>query len=230
MPNLTIKTALAAAFGLCLAMPAQAAVLNGGFDVKDDSFKATDGQTQSSLVGQTGGASWSVFRNLPNWRTASGAGIEVQTKNSVGLNPHSGEFYVELDSDPRGQSNSRMEQDIFLNTGRYELSFFYSPRNPVPNNTDGIAFDIKVGALAESFVTSTDGERGKWTQITRSFFVKDAGTYTLGFEANQNQDTLGGFIDTVSIAPVPLPAAGWMLLAGLGALGAASRRRKAAAA
>jgi PEP-CTERM motif len=225
-----LRSARGGAFGLCLALPAQAAVLNGGFDVKDHGFIATDGQSQASLVGQSGGASWSVFRSLPDWRTASGSGIELQTAKTVGLNPHSGDFYVELDSDPRGSSNSRMEQDIVLKTGRYELSFFYSPRNPVPNDTDGIAFDIDGGVLAPAFVTSTDGVRGKWTEITRSFFVRDAGTYTLGFEANQRQDTLGGFVDSVSIAPVPLPAAGWMLLAGLGALGAASRRRKAAAA
>jgi hypothetical protein len=40
-------------------------------------------------------------------------------------------------------------------------------------------------------------------------------------------DDIGVRIDVV---PVPLPAAGWMLLAGLGAMGAAARKRKAAAA
>lgn len=39
---------------------------------------------------------------------------------------------------------------------------------------------------------------------------------------------VGTEIDTFGTAPIPLPAAGWMLLAGLGAMGIAGRRRKAA--
>jgi hypothetical protein len=35
-------------------------------------------------------------------------------------------------------------------------------------------------------------------------------------------------IGTWQIAPIPLPAAGWLLLGGLGALGAVARKRRAA--
>jgi hypothetical protein len=226
--------ALGVAFALAFSIPAQAAVLNGGFDDISSPTAGTYGKTQASLVGASGNASWDVYQTIPGWKTVSGQGIEIQTKNTVGLTPHSGDFYVELDSDPAStssvSSNSRMEQTVALTKGRYELSFWFSPRSNAPADSAGILFDIEFGPLLSESVTAADGQKNAWTQITRAFFVQVAGDYTLGFEANQTADKLGGFVDTVAIAPVPLPAAGWMLIAGLGALGAVARKRKAVAA
>ena len=44
------------------------------------------------------------------------------------------------------------------------------------------------------------------------------------FDAGQGKQNIG------TVAPIPLPAAGWLLLAGLGALGAAARRQRRKAA
>jgi hypothetical protein len=227
--------ALGVAFALAFSIPAQAAVVNGNFDDISSTTVGKFGKLQKDLPSGVGvNNTWDVYQTIPGWTTVSGQGIEIQTKNTVGLTPHSGAFYVELDSDPSTtngvSSNTRMQQSLSLNRGRYELSFYYSPRLKAPNASNGIAFDIELGPLLTGSVVAADGEQGKWTLITRSFFVKESGSYTLGFEANQLDDKLGGFIDTVAIAPVPLPAAGWMLIAGLGALGAVARKRKAVAA
>lgn len=61
------------------------------------------------------------------------------------------------------------------------------------------------------------------------------GNYTLAFfESNTtsnghgSQNLVMGFVDPSVIAEAPLPAAAWLLIGGMGALGMASRRRKAA--
>jgi hypothetical protein len=48
------------------------------------------------------------------------------------------------------------------------------------------------------------------------------------FNPENGESSLGIYANITAIAPVPLPAAGWLMIAGLGGLGALRRRRKAA--
>lgn len=220
------KTALgfsaALAFGAASAASA-ATVVNGSFE--QDAGTAQDGQAFSTLAGNSGNDSWSVFDNLPGWTTVSGSGIEIQTKNTLNLTPQDLAHYVELDSN----NNSSMKQTInFTSTGSYLLSFWYSPRND-DAASNGITYSI--GTLLGSVTGPGGGPPvtavGSWTQILASFVITQTGNYDLVFAASGTDNSLGGFIDNVSIAPIPLPAGGLLLIGALGGL-AALRRRKSA--
>jgi hypothetical protein len=200
---------LAAAAFLALPASASTIVVNGGFE---DPALATN--------------TWAVFSNITGWSTTSGAGIEVEngTAGAGLILAHSGQNKVELDS----HNNSAMKQDVVLAAGNYLLSFFYSPRTAdVGDNT----INYSVGDLVSSSVVGPVGltSVGVWTEIKALFTVKTGGTFALTFAADGVNNSLGGFIDDVSItpSPVPLPAAGLLLLGGLGGLAAAKRRRKA---
>ena len=215
------------AVALLAASPLSAAtVVNGSFELAPRD-RGTFGADFASMNDR--GRSWDVWMSLPGWHTGSGSGIEVQTDRTLRLiDAQDGDHYVELDSHG-GSSNSSMYQDIFLTTGTYELSFFYSPRTRNPRS-NGIGYSVTGNSetLLSDAVTgpNRDIRRRVWTEITDRFSVRADGMVRLSFSARGREDTLGGFIDNVSIAPVPLPAAGWMLLAGMVGLGAMRARRK----
>lgn len=225
-----IAIASCAGAALLTAGSANAMIINGDFeDVSTlDPTGLVKGNQLSNLA--TTGSSWDVFDEITGWKTASGAGIEVQTNRTLGsIDAHSGQHYIELDSHPRSNSNSSMEQEVSLSGGRYALSFWYSPRT---GNADSNKIDYSIsGGLLSGFITGPDASLGTavgaWTLVRALFEVQSAGDYTLTFAAAGKQDSYGGFIDTVNITAVPIPAAGFLLPAGLGLLGYASRRRKA---
>jgi len=227
------------AAGLAVAAPAvDAAVIvaNGGFDELDArglTLGDSDGQLLSELHG-TGNTSWDVYGELPGgWKGVANAdgdfaGIEIQTDGTArGVPAHSGSFYVELDTESEGGSNSNsvMEQALgTLENGRYELRFWYRPRTQDPDS-NGITAEIYNGIQLMEEVVSSD--TSSWQEQVFEFFVpQGTGDLTLRFSAGGTADEYGGFIDTVSIAAVPLPTAGFVLLTALGGAAAAYRRRK----
>ncbi|MCB1697963.1 MAG: VPLPA-CTERM sorting domain-containing protein [Halioglobus sp.] len=233
--------ALALALGAVIAaVPAGAATMNlvdnGDFETVD----TRTGNTNSAALDQLAsppGATWDVYNSLPGgWvKTAGSGGIEIQTNTTIPLNAHSGSHYVELDSSTnQGFSNSGMTQNVtFANAGTYLLSFWYSPRVNTPdetsNNTNIISYSL--GTLVTGTVSgpSLATPWQQWTEITNQFNVQSNNTsLTLTFQAMGQQETLGGFIDTVSITAVPLPAAAWLFLSALGGLGLVKRRQQLA--
>lgn len=226
-----MMAAAVAATALLGASAANAMIVNGNFEdtTTEDPTGLVHGNKLSNLA--TTGSSWDVFKKISGWETSNGAGIEVQTNRTLGsIDAHSGQHYIELDSHPKPNSNSTMRQEMSLGTGTYELTFWYSPRNN-DAGSNGIEYSVSDGLLS-GFITGPGASPatsvGVWTLVKSIFKVETAGDYFLSFAATGKQNTYGGFIDTVNVTAVPLPAAGLMLPVGLALIGFASRRRKSA--
>jgi hypothetical protein len=245
---MTIRfAAIGAVAAFMLAVPVQAATIveNGSFEYgpvggKNEANKGLVNKAYFENLGKDGSPNWDVWATLPGW-TSTGTGIEIQSKPTLGLAPQDRDRYVELDSHPNRSSNktnSSMSQNVLLERGEYLLSFWFSPRAKGKDGQDALAasnvIDFSIGTLLTGSVTGPDADLGtkvgEWTKITASFIADKAGSYKLTFAADGTPNTYGGLIDNVAIdyvAPVPVPAAGLLLLGGLGGLVALKRRRKA---
>jgi hypothetical protein len=156
-----------------------------------------------------------TLASVDGWTGAAG-GIEVQTRNIAGR-AFSGRNLVELDT----AANSAMSVD--LARGRYIVSYWYSPRPGVTADSNRI--NVTAGGLFLDSVTGDGGRETAWQQRTLEFITPGG---PLTFAAAGRSDSLGGYLDDITIASAAVPElATWaMLIIGFGMVGVAARRRR----
>jgi uncharacterized protein DUF642 len=140
--------------------------------------------------------SWSVYNSITGWSTTSGSGIEVQ--DHVAGTPYEGGQHVELDSN----SNSAMKQDLATTAGGvYTLSFAYSPRPGVASGSNGI--EVFWNGVSIASITADGTGNGDTVWTVYQFQVTATGaTSELKFAATGANDSLGGYLDAVSVKGV----------------------------
>ncbi len=198
-------------------------IVNGDFETTDGRIGLVNGKALNNL--NSPGSTWDVYDAIPGWTSSypTDAGIEIQYSGTV-IQAHSGNHYVELDSHPGPNSNSDMTQSVFLNPGLYELSYFYSPRT---NNNGDNGIEVLLSGLGLLF--TSDGNSQGWVEQLVQFSIDVAGSYDLTFRAIGTENTLGGFLDDVSLhAVVPEPASliVWSLVATVGVVVCRVRSRR----
>jgi len=199
----SLKTAFAA-IAFTAAVPAHAnLLLDGGFE-------------QPALSR----GSFTTVTSMPGWIGAPT--IEVQ--NHVAGSPFEGNQFVELDTD----ANSSMYQDIATIAGvGYKIHFEYSPRPGVSALSNGISASWGNTLYAMVALNGLGLNDTAWTGYDFTAYATGPSS-RLMFSAFGTSDSLGGYLDNVSVTAVPEP--GSLQIFGLGlvilATIAGTRRRK----
>lgn len=189
-----------------------------------------NGDFENLGQGVLNGNGWNIFADVPGW--TGNPNIEIQSDRTLGsIDAQSGNYYVELDTN----QDAGIFQDIALDAGEYQLSFWYSPRvNADITTTNDMTYGVSGAGTTyiDTLITGApnpDFQHGEWTNVTAEFTLAADETITLSFEATGGSrfngcGNCGALIDNVSVAAVPLPAGVLLMLSAIGAFGFARRR------
>ena len=176
--------------------------------------------TFENVPGGPGAGTYTTVATADGW-TGSANGIELQNNVAGAPDATGGSVFVELDT----FANSSMSRT--LAAGSYDLSYLYSPRPGIPASSNGIEVFLNSTLLAPGLVTANGGGATSWSTITSSFTA--AAGDTLTFSAVGTSDSLGGYVDNITLSAVPEPTTWAMMLLGVGMVGFGLRNSRRAA-
>jgi len=194
-----------AAVAACLASGAATAaniVPNGSFE--SGAFANTTCNYMLLEPGDSSLTGWTVANQSIAWGRST----------CDGFTGSDGQSFVDLSAFGANSPNGTLEQLLGTTTGvQYDFAI----------DRQGGAVTVTLGGTP---LTLTSGALvGGWTRYTSSFTATSNSTLLAIQNAAPGNPVV--FIDNVQLSTVvPVPAAGWLLVAGLGALGAASSRRQ----
>ncbi|WP_162525016.1 DUF642 domain-containing protein [Marinobacter sp. BW6] len=185
---------------------------NGGFE------------TSPALTQASGG--WGFFTpdQVAGWDSETN-NIEIWKSGFNGVNANEGGQFAELNAHPETGNAFTLFQDIVTNIGQsYELTFAYRARSGSGAESFNVtAGDINEGGLNQDIANTSASD---WTIFSSMFTASGELTRLMFTSVNPETQTLGNFLDSVSvIAKVPEPGSLALLGLGLAGLGL-SRRRK----
>ena len=170
-----------------------------------------------------GNNQWSIYHTITGWAskdiglvgTAGDVPFELQTGNVGGVFAQDGNTLLELDSDllsgnlsggdhfnDSGHTNATIYQTVAgTEAGQsYELTFYYAPR-PGEGDADSGSLNVLWNGTIVKSIDSTGMTPGVWQQITVSVVGTGPGD-VIAFQGTGQENTLGAFIDNVSLVPV----------------------------
>ena len=189
---------LAATLALSTSANATPLIINGGFE---------------DLGNNVLSGKWSYFSSLPGWNGINNIEVHRDGLLADGF----GNYYVELNAHPRQNVPFQIQSDLFTTVAgqQYELSFWAQKRRA----DDGM-FSVSVDGFSRTINTHTTAG---FTQFTFDFTGTGSLTSLTFISGQSGNDSLGHFLDDVSLNAVPEP---WALaLMGTGFLGLGIQRR-----
>ncbi|MBG84038.1 MAG: hypothetical protein CMJ40_05770 [Phycisphaerae bacterium] len=171
--------------------------------------------------------SWNLFDDLPGWSLLDGPGIELQ-RGVGGWDAYDGEQWLELDSDQNGPGggfingeigSSSITQEAQTVVGQYYmLTLGFSPRPGVEDNHLAISWNSDL--IYEVEASGVGLQNTSWQEIS-ILIQADSTSSFISLADHSFNDTLGTFVDGVSLVAVPAPATLALLM-----LPALKRRRR----
>jgi len=148
---------------------------------------------------------WQVYQDLSseNWTVTQGSGVEVQRNVVVGVAP-----------------------------GDYELEYYYQARTNTPDdNIISVYADTSHDQLFSTLLDTANGVGADgWVQRTVTFSVgAESPSMYLSFRAEGVENSLGGFVDSVSlqrVGAVPAPAGSGLIMFAFASMGIIAARRR----